>query len=348
MLCRRWRGSRRRRADRASSRLRTASTSAAGRAASARSPASIPPDTRHRSIRLRPSAVLSGGDDRARSAAGLDQSRIPVGGSVDRRLSRPAFAPSDAAVARGISTFPGSRASSGGLLREARSLRAPRRIPGRCRARAPRSGACSAMPRRRKARSRSRCSATRTAACRRCSMRGPKATSRSCASCPKAWPHRRLDAWTGGAVPHAGQRLARGRLTLAGLPFLAQDDYDRLLWAAMSTSCAARIRSSARNGRRDRSSGSPTRRPRTRSCLKLDAFLDRYARRPDAGERGRAASAWHPRWNDPAADARSPRGERSPAMPAPALRPCATTGRLASRPCRTSRPGWSGVCADRV
>ncbi len=39
-----------------------------------------------------------------------------------------------------------------------------------------------------------------------------------------------LDLWTGGGVPHAGQSLARGRLTLATLPFVAQDDYDRLLW----------------------------------------------------------------------------------------------------------------------
>jgi uncharacterized repeat protein (TIGR03837 family) len=39
-----------------------------------------------------------------------------------------------------------------------------------------------------------------------------------------------LDAWTGGGVPHAGQSLARGRLTLATLPFVAQDAYDRLLW----------------------------------------------------------------------------------------------------------------------
>ena len=39
-----------------------------------------------------------------------------------------------------------------------------------------------------------------------------------------------LDAWTGGNVPHAKQSLTRGRLTLATIPFLAQDDYDRLLW----------------------------------------------------------------------------------------------------------------------
>jgi len=40
-----------------------------------------------------------------------------------------------------------------------------------------------------------------------------------------------LDRWTEGKVPHAGQSLTRGRLVIAGIPFLAQDDYDRLLWA---------------------------------------------------------------------------------------------------------------------
>jgi uncharacterized repeat protein (TIGR03837 family) len=39
-----------------------------------------------------------------------------------------------------------------------------------------------------------------------------------------------LDVWTGGNVPHATQSLTRGRLTLATIPFAAQDDYDRLLW----------------------------------------------------------------------------------------------------------------------
>jgi uncharacterized repeat protein (TIGR03837 family) len=40
-----------------------------------------------------------------------------------------------------------------------------------------------------------------------------------------------LDRWTEGKVPHAGQSLTRGRLVITGIPFLAQDDYDRLLWA---------------------------------------------------------------------------------------------------------------------
>jgi uncharacterized repeat protein (TIGR03837 family) len=41
-----------------------------------------------------------------------------------------------------------------------------------------------------------------------------------------------LDLWAGGAVPHpGGAALARGRLRLHVVPFVAQDDYDRLLWA---------------------------------------------------------------------------------------------------------------------
>jgi uncharacterized repeat protein (TIGR03837 family) len=41
-----------------------------------------------------------------------------------------------------------------------------------------------------------------------------------------------LDAWTRGNVPHARHPCVSGRLTLHGIPFLAQDDYDRLLWAS--------------------------------------------------------------------------------------------------------------------
>ena len=41
-----------------------------------------------------------------------------------------------------------------------------------------------------------------------------------------------LDRWTEGQVPSPGQALARGRLVVAAIPFLAQDDYDRLLWAS--------------------------------------------------------------------------------------------------------------------
>jgi uncharacterized repeat protein (TIGR03837 family) len=40
-----------------------------------------------------------------------------------------------------------------------------------------------------------------------------------------------LDRWTGGAVPHPGQPLVRGRLTLAVAKFVDQDEFDRRLWA---------------------------------------------------------------------------------------------------------------------
>ena len=41
-----------------------------------------------------------------------------------------------------------------------------------------------------------------------------------------------IDRWSGGAVLHPGQTLRRGRLALVGIPFVAQDLYDRLLWAS--------------------------------------------------------------------------------------------------------------------
>jgi uncharacterized repeat protein (TIGR03837 family) len=39
-----------------------------------------------------------------------------------------------------------------------------------------------------------------------------------------------LDAWTGGNLPPPGDAFVRGRLAVVAMPFLAQDDYDRLLW----------------------------------------------------------------------------------------------------------------------
>lgn len=40
-----------------------------------------------------------------------------------------------------------------------------------------------------------------------------------------------VGAWLGGPIPAVGTRHQRGALTLAVLPFLEQDDYDRLLWS---------------------------------------------------------------------------------------------------------------------
>ena len=41
-----------------------------------------------------------------------------------------------------------------------------------------------------------------------------------------------LDLWTAGNVPHPGLPVRRGRLTLHTVPFVPQDDYDRLLWSS--------------------------------------------------------------------------------------------------------------------
>src|SRR5207245_20314 len=41
-----------------------------------------------------------------------------------------------------------------------------------------------------------------------------------------------LDRWTGSAARQAGAQFSRGRLKLAIVPFVAQDDYDKLLWAS--------------------------------------------------------------------------------------------------------------------
>ncbi len=39
-----------------------------------------------------------------------------------------------------------------------------------------------------------------------------------------------LERWTGSTGLRAGKRFTRGRLTLVAVPFVAQDDYDQLLW----------------------------------------------------------------------------------------------------------------------
>jgi uncharacterized repeat protein (TIGR03837 family) len=39
-----------------------------------------------------------------------------------------------------------------------------------------------------------------------------------------------LDAWTGGNIPPPGHSFVRGRLAVVAIPFLTQEQYDRLLW----------------------------------------------------------------------------------------------------------------------
>jgi len=102
-----------------------------------------------------------------------------------------------------------------------------------------------------------------------------------------------LDAWTGGNVPHAGQSIAHGPLTVTAIPFVEQDAYDRLLWKSdlnfvrgedsfVRAQWAARpfvwhIYPQAKDAHR----------------VKLDEFLARYRVGLDAATFGAIEAFWH-------------------------------------------------------
>ena len=48
---------------------------------------------------------------------------------------------------------------------------------------------------------------------------------------PEGVAQSELDRWTGGAIPHPGMPVVRGRLTLAVAKFVVQDAFDHRLWA---------------------------------------------------------------------------------------------------------------------
>src|SRR5205085_7706515 len=81
---------------------------------------------------------------------------------------------------------------------------------------------------------------------------------------------------TKGAVLRPGERLVRGALTLASMPFVAQDDYDRVLWA-----CELNFVRGEDSFVRAQWAARPlvwNVYPQTEDAhrLKLEAFLDRY------------------------------------------------------------------------
>jgi uncharacterized repeat protein (TIGR03837 family) len=108
-----------------------------------------------------------------------------------------------------------------------------------------------------------------------------------------------LDRWTHGRVPRPGEALERGRLVVAGIPFLSQDDYDLLLWAShinfvrgedsfVRAQWAARPLVWNTYAQADNA-----------HALKQEAFLERYG----SGGAPSAASAlasFTRSWNDPA------------------------------------------------
>jgi uncharacterized repeat protein (TIGR03837 family) len=86
-----------------------------------------------------------------------------------------------------------------------------------------------------------------------------------------------LDAWSGGVLATVGQQHRQGRLTVARVPFLDQEDYDRLLW-----SCHLNLVRGEDSFVRAQWAARPlvwqpyVQRENVHR-LKLDAFLERYA-----------------------------------------------------------------------
>ncbi|MHB8495479.1 MAG: elongation factor P maturation arginine rhamnosyltransferase EarP [Casimicrobiaceae bacterium] len=85
-----------------------------------------------------------------------------------------------------------------------------------------------------------------------------------------------LDRWLHGDIPHAGQSVTQGRLTLAMRPFSTQEEFDRLLW----TSDLNFVRGEDSFVRAQWAGRpfvwQPYRQDENAHVLKLEAFLDRY------------------------------------------------------------------------
>jgi uncharacterized repeat protein (TIGR03837 family) len=94
---------------------------------------------------------------------------------------------------------------------------------------------------------------------------------------PEGVAREALARWTGGVMLDAGRHFTRGQLALAGVPFVPQDDYDRLLWA-----CDVNFVRGEDSFVRAQWAGRPMiwhAYPQAEDAhrLKLDAFLARYA-----------------------------------------------------------------------
>ena len=105
-----------------------------------------------------------------------------------------------------------------------------------------------------------------------------------------------LDLWTGGNVPHAGHPYVRGRLSIHTIPFLAQDDYDRLLWL-----CAVNFVRGEDSFVRAQWAARPFvwhiyPQAEGTHWRKQDAFLDRFAAGLASGPEGALRRFWHA-WN---------------------------------------------------
>ena len=104
------------------------------------------------------------------------------------------------------------------------------------------------------------------------------------------------DLWTAGDVPQPGHPFRRGRLTLHAIPFVAQDDYDRLLW-----SCSVNFVRGEDSFVRAQWAGRPCAwhiYPQAEGAHwgKLDAFVERYTSGLDPGTTAALAGFWRA-WN---------------------------------------------------
>ncbi|HMA31292.1 MAG TPA: elongation factor P maturation arginine rhamnosyltransferase EarP [Casimicrobiaceae bacterium] len=101
-----------------------------------------------------------------------------------------------------------------------------------------------------------------------------------------------LDAWLHGDVPHAGQSVTHGRLTLSIRPFSTQEEFDRLLWASevnfvRGEDSFVRAQWAARAF-----VWQPYPQDERAHVLKLEAFVDRYTAEMPGVARGALLAFW--------------------------------------------------------
>jgi uncharacterized repeat protein (TIGR03837 family) len=101
-----------------------------------------------------------------------------------------------------------------------------------------------------------------------------------------------LDVWLHGDVPHAGQSVTRGRLTLSIRPFSTQEEFDRLLW----TSDVNFVRGEDSFVRAQWAARAfvwqPYPQDENAHVLKLEAFLDRYTAQLPGPDHGAVPAFW--------------------------------------------------------
>ena len=157
---------------------------------------------------------------------------------------------------------------------------------------------------------------------------------------PEGVAQAELDRWTGGAVPHPGKPLARGRLTVAVASFVDQDAFDRRLWA-----CDLNFVRGEDSLVRALWAAQPLvwhiyPQAEDVHLLKLDALLTRFDAGLDA-EAVRARRAFWQAWNSGHAEATAAAWPSLPRAPCRCSRRGRASGRARWRARRTWPNSWS-------